>query len=218
MGGKRGERASSPSATRPMSRQRRVCATVCSADPQQLQLAPAPKQTKPSAHECVQVYQALAQLFPEKAATPKPNHGPRRSVLDSLVGTMLSQNTTDTTSARAFAQLKAAFPEWEQVRTAEPADVEKQIKVCGLAATRAERIQAILQTLHAEQGVCSLEHLCAANCSGPCNRMQPCVIHTGLSVRVPWLDRDLRPHLPRLLTGEICLMRRSRGSCLVSKA
>jgi hypothetical protein len=36
----------------------------------------------------------------------------------SQVRTILSQNTTDITSQRAFSQLKAAFPTWEAVRTA----------------------------------------------------------------------------------------------------
>lgn len=34
--------------------------------------------------------------------------------------TILSQNTTDTTSNRAFTSLKAAFPTWEDVRNAPP--------------------------------------------------------------------------------------------------
>lgn len=109
--------------------------------------------------ECRAVYAALAQLFPQKAAEFGGACGQRRSVLDSLIATMLSQNTTDTTSARAFAQLKAAFPTWEQVRTADAAAVELQIKLCGLAAIRTERIKAILETLHLESGACSLEHL-----------------------------------------------------------
>lgn len=41
----------------------------------------------------------------------------RRTVLDSLVGTILSQNTTDNNSKRAFASLKRAFPTWEEVRS-----------------------------------------------------------------------------------------------------
>jgi hypothetical protein len=39
------------------------------------------------------------------------------------VRTILSQNTTDITSSRAFASLKAAFPAWEEVRTAPQAQV-----------------------------------------------------------------------------------------------
>ncbi len=36
------------------------------------------------------------------------------------VRTILSQNTTDATSHRAFAALKEALPTWEAVRLAEP--------------------------------------------------------------------------------------------------
>ena len=38
-----------------------------------------------------------------------------QSVLDSLVATILSQNTTEGNSRRAFAQLKHRFPTWEEV-------------------------------------------------------------------------------------------------------
>lgn len=39
----------------------------------------------------------------------------RKTVLDSLVCTILSQNTTDNNSRRAFDSLKQAFPTWEEV-------------------------------------------------------------------------------------------------------
>jgi len=39
----------------------------------------------------------------------------RKTVLDSLVGTILSQNTTDNNSRRSFDSLKQAFPTWEEV-------------------------------------------------------------------------------------------------------
>lgn len=41
--------------------------------------------------------------------------GEEESVLDGLVKTVLSQNTTDVNSQRAFASLKSAFPSWEDV-------------------------------------------------------------------------------------------------------
>lgn len=40
---------------------------------------------------------------------------PKESVLDGLVSTILSQNTTDLNSQRAFASLKSVFPTWEEV-------------------------------------------------------------------------------------------------------
>lgn len=42
----------------------------------------------------------------------------RHTHLAVQVCTILSQNTTDVNSARAFAKLKEKFPEWEMVRTA----------------------------------------------------------------------------------------------------
>ena len=83
----------------------------------------------------------------------------RKSVLDSLVGTILSQNTTDATSAVAFANLKRAFPTWEEVRTSPPAPVEAAVKCGGLAEIKVARIQVILNTLHEERGKACMEYL-----------------------------------------------------------
>lgn len=85
--------------------------------------------------------------------------GNRKMVLDALVGTILSQNTTDVNSHRAFCNLKAAFPTWEQVRTSKPEPIIDAIRSGGLAEIKTGRIQAILEAVHAERGECSLEHL-----------------------------------------------------------
>ena len=66
-------------------------------------------------------------------------------MLDSLVRTMLSQNTTDKTSARAFASLKRAFPTWLEVLAAPNAQVEESIREGGLAEVKTERIKVVLQ-------------------------------------------------------------------------
>ena len=83
----------------------------------------------------------------------------RKPVLDSLVGTILSQNTTDATSAVAFANLKRAFPTWESVRVADPRPVEAAVKCGGLAEIKVRRIQVILNTLHEERGAACMEYL-----------------------------------------------------------
>ena len=83
----------------------------------------------------------------------------RKPVLDSLVGTILSQNTTDATSAVAFANLKRAFPTWEAVRVADPRPVEAAVKCGGLAEIKVRRIQVILNTLHEERGAACMEYL-----------------------------------------------------------
>jgi hypothetical protein len=55
------------------------------------------------------------------------------SVLDSLVRTILSQNTTDKNSKRAFASLKEMLPTWEDVRAAGQGPLAASIKCGGLA-------------------------------------------------------------------------------------
>ena len=83
-------------------------------------------------------------------------------MLDAVVKTILSQNTTNVNSSRAFSRLKAAFPTWEAVAAAEPAAVQDAIRCGGLAASKTARIQAMLHTIREERGEVSLEHLRSA--------------------------------------------------------
>ena len=55
--------------------------------------------------------------------------------------TILSQNTTDDTSARAFAGLKAGFPTWEAVLAAPEGAVEEAVRCGGLADIKVARIK-----------------------------------------------------------------------------
>jgi hypothetical protein len=54
-------------------------------------------------------------------------------VLDQVVGTVLSQHTSDVNSGRAFARLKARFPAWEQAAHAPAGEIEDAIRCGGLA-------------------------------------------------------------------------------------
>jgi endonuclease-3 len=67
--------------------------------------------------------------------------------LDELVLTILSQNTSDTTCERAYASLRARYPEWADVRDADTAELEEVLRPGGLAAQKAPRIQAVLREL-----------------------------------------------------------------------
>lgn len=79
--------------------------------------------------------------------------------LSTTVRTILSQNTTDATSFRAFLNLKQAFPEWEAVRTANPAALADAIRAGGLADRKAAVIQTVLNAVYKETGSTSLDHL-----------------------------------------------------------
>ncbi|HEX6739891.1 MAG TPA: endonuclease III [Vicinamibacteria bacterium] len=76
----------------------------------------------------------------------------RGDPLDVLVETVLSQNTSDLNSGRAFRSLKAAFPSWQAVAAARAGAVESAIRVGGLARIKSRRIQALLGALQVREG------------------------------------------------------------------
>jgi endonuclease-3 len=77
--------------------------------------------------------------------------------LDELVLTILSQNTSDRNTERAYAGMRARFPTWTQVRDADPAELERVLRPGGLAAQKTPRIQAVLRTLSDGGGPPALE-------------------------------------------------------------
>ncbi|EME27156.1 HhH-GPD base excision DNA repair protein-related protein [Galdieria sulphuraria] len=99
-------------------------------------------------------YEVLSQVYPIPAISVGAN-----TVLDTLIAVMLSQNTTDRNSTKAFEQLKTRYEDWNQVIEAPLRDVEECIRVAGLAKTKAARIKELLETLQKERGELSLESL-----------------------------------------------------------
>ncbi|NTW50250.1 MAG: endonuclease III [Chlorobiales bacterium] len=81
------------------------------------------------------------------------------TLLDELVGTILSQNTTDNNSSLAFQSLKTAFPAWDDVLNAPTEVVAKAIYQGGLSNQKAARIQAILRHLKETTGSLGLDFL-----------------------------------------------------------
>ncbi|KAI3954072.1 hypothetical protein MKW98_017896 [Papaver atlanticum] len=83
----------------------------------------------------------------------------KETVLDGLVRTLLSQNTTEINSKRAFDSLKSAFPTWENVLAAESKCIENAIKCGGLAVKKAACIKNLLTGLLERKGKLCLEYL-----------------------------------------------------------
>ena len=79
--------------------------------------------------------------------------------LDELISTILSQNTNDRNRDRAFANLRATFPTWEEVRDAPLVDVIDSIRSAGLANQKGQCIQSMLHDLTLERGSLDLEFL-----------------------------------------------------------
>lgn len=68
------------------------------------------------------------------------------SPLDMLIATILSQNTNDKNSHRAFTELRRRFPRWDEVAHAPLRSIKSAIKTGGMAHQKAPRIK---ETLHA---------------------------------------------------------------------
>lgn len=67
--------------------------------------------------------------------------------LEALIATILSQNTTDINSFRAYKNLKLKFKNWEDVANARQSEIEKAIRQGGLAKQKAKAIKTILKKL-----------------------------------------------------------------------
>jgi endonuclease-3 len=79
--------------------------------------------------------------------------------LDSLMLTVLSQNTTDANSGRAFEQLRERFPSWKQVAAARTSQVAAAIRSGGLAEIKSGRIKQILRRIEEDHGKLALDFL-----------------------------------------------------------
>ena len=79
--------------------------------------------------------------------------------LDELIGTVLSQNTSNINTARSFRSLRERFPTWRAVMDAPEEDVIDAIRSGGLARIKGPRIQAILRSIAADRGRLSLDDL-----------------------------------------------------------
>ncbi len=88
----------------------------------------------------------------ERHYGPKRARKVRGNPLDELIFTILSQNTSDVNSHRAFQMLRQVMPTWEEVHRASERKVAEAIDVGGLARLKAARIKAILGQIHREQG------------------------------------------------------------------
>lgn len=76
-----------------------------------------------------------------------------------LVQTILSQNTSDRNSHRAFASLITSFKNWERVAEASITQVADTIRPGGLAEVKARYIKQALQEIKRRRGELNLEFL-----------------------------------------------------------
>ncbi len=87
------------------------------------------------------IIQRLAVLY------GMPVHRPHGDAVAELILTVLSQNTADTNSGRAFTRMLAKYRDWDAIASAPEEDLVETIRAGGLAQQKAPRIQAILRAV-----------------------------------------------------------------------
>ena len=132
--------------------------------------SPFPDFPRPTATEAYQVHAVLSNAHPDIHVTPKPPSedsdaartcGSVPNVLESLIGTVLSQNTSSHNSTAAKRSLDETFGRnnFEAIATADKSAVVEAIRMGGLANKKAEVIQRILREVKERHGSYSLQHL-----------------------------------------------------------
>lgn len=82
-------------------------------------------------------------LLIKKFGNPK-RQKPLPKPLDTLIATILSQNTNDNNSYQAYKKLKEKFPEWKEICNVSQSSVKKIIRVAGLAEQKSIAIKKIV--------------------------------------------------------------------------
>jgi len=96
-------------------------------------------------------------LLREQHGLPKKR--PRRDPLSELIAALLSQNTSDANSGRAFENLVSMFGTWDRVAEASVDRISMAIASGGLSRVKAPRIKAILERIEDEKGSLDLGFL-----------------------------------------------------------
>ena len=76
---------------------------------------------------------------------------PHQSPISVLIQTILSQNTSDRNSNRAFKSLLASFSSWEDVANASMDEIENSIRLGGLGGVKSKYIKQALQEIKQKQ-------------------------------------------------------------------
>jgi endonuclease III len=100
-----------------------------------------PSWKRPSRRRVLAIRDRLRRMY------GRPVNEPHGHPIAELVRTILSQNTNDRNRDVAYGRMREAFPTWEQVRDAPPAELEEALRPGGLAPSKTPRIQHVLEQL-----------------------------------------------------------------------
>ncbi len=79
--------------------------------------------------------------------------------LETLILTILSQNTSDLNRDRAYTQLRKKYRAWREVLNAPTKNIAKEIKQGGLSKSKAAYIKGALNRVKKDNGKLSLDYL-----------------------------------------------------------
>jgi endonuclease-3 len=82
-----------------------------------------------------------------------------RDPLSEMVRTILSQNTSDVNSNRAFSRLRDRFGDWHDILDADVEEIVEAIRPGGLGRIKAPRIKGALEAILGERGDLDLSFL-----------------------------------------------------------
>ena len=79
--------------------------------------------------------------------------------VDMIIATILSQNTNDNNSYRAYQNLKNKYKSWDELLTVRRSAIEKEIKVAGLGLQKSKAIKEFITNLNREKSRITLDHI-----------------------------------------------------------
>ncbi|KAI9155130.1 putative DNA glycosylase [Paramyrothecium foliicola] len=131
--------------------------------------SPFPDFLHPTPEECALAHRILAGLHGERkrpqnvvAPTDRAGCGDSPSVLDALVRTILSQNTSDKNSTRAKRSMDEVYggsDKWAAIVEGGQGKLQKAIQSGGLSVVKSKVIIRVLEQVYEKYGTYSLDHL-----------------------------------------------------------
>ena len=108
--------------------------------------------------EQIKKIKEVDKLLRKRFGIPKRNDK-NPDPMDMLIATILSQNTNDNNSFKAFRNLKEKYPNWEEAAQAKRVSIESVIKIAGLGKQKSEAIKNFLNELITKKLRLSLDYL-----------------------------------------------------------
>lgn len=146
---------------------------ICESSHSSSSASPFPSFAHPTPKECELVHSILVGIHGERnrptqtvAPTDVAGCGTSQAVLDALVRTILSQNTSNKNSTRAKKSMDAVYgrsDNWEAIVKGGQPKLQEAIRTGGLSLTKSKAIFNLLTQVHQKYGEYSLDHLFKAS-------------------------------------------------------